>query len=55
MKEEEHLEAVIKDEVICTSAHKNLCLYIFLCVETPGKDMLRTETLFCAAGLAVKR
>lgn len=29
IKEVEHFEAVIKDEVICTNAHKILCLTLF--------------------------
>ena len=29
IKEAEHFEAVIKDEVICTNAHKKLCLTLF--------------------------
>lgn len=42
IKEEEHFEAVIKDEVIRASAHKKLCLYISF-VETSGKNMSRRE------------
>lgn len=42
IKEEERFEAVIMDEVICTSAHEKLCLPISF-VETSGKNMLRRE------------
>lgn len=48
IKEGEHFEAVIKDEVICTNAQKTFAFTLF-CVETSGKNMLRKEN-FCAAG-----
>lgn len=50
-KEEGPVEAAIKDEVVCTNAHKKpgLPQLFFFLVETSGKNMLRKEN-FCAAG-----
>lgn len=48
IKKGEHFEAVIKDEVICTNATKNLCGTL-LCVETSWQKHVEKEN-FCAAG-----
>lgn len=55
IKEEEHFEAVIKDEVICTGARTKLCLYIF-CGNIWQKHVEKRK-LFCFVqqDLAMKR
>lgn len=45
IKEGEHFEAVIKDEVICTNATKNLCLYTSLCGNIWQKHVEKRELL----------